>query len=71
MLLQLADLEGAHAVLGRNRAAKALDRVKDQGVDHVFALAHEDCRIDARRSLHVVVQIAIAQMAEVDQPHPR
>ena len=71
MLLKLADLERAHAVLGRNRAAKALHRVKDQGVDLVFALTQEGCRIDAHRSLHVVVQIAIAKVAEVDQPHPR
>ena len=36
MLLQVRELEAAHAMLGRNRAAKGLHRVKHQGVDLRF-----------------------------------
>ncbi len=69
VLLELVDLERAHAMLGRERAAELLDRVVHQRVDALFLVLQEGLGVDVLGRLHVVVQVAVAQVAEVHQPH--
>ena len=56
-------------MLGRDRAAQRLHRVMHQCVDRVFLLVQEAARILALGRLHVVVQVAVAQVAEGDRAH--
>ncbi len=69
VLLQLGRFQLAHAVLGRERAAKLRHRVVHQGIDAWLLLAQEGFAIGPFRRLHVVVQVAVAQMAKFDQAH--
>ena len=56
-------------MFGRDRTAKTDHRIKDQAVNPLFVLVQKYDRIDTHGCLHVVVQIAVAQMSEVDQTH--
>ena len=56
-------------MLGRERAAKLVHRFIDEVVDQRFLLAQKLLAVFAFGHLHVVVQIAVAQVAEVDQAH--
>ena len=58
-------------MLGRNRAAKGLHRVKHQVVNLFFMVLQKQRRIHGLRGLHVVMQVAVAQVAEIDQAHTR
>ena len=66
-------------MLGRERAAQRHHRIKHQGVDGVFMAVQKIKRrrfaaftaTIAGRALHVVVQVAVAQVAKVDQAHAR
>ena len=58
-------------MLGRERAAVGLHRVIDHAVDGRLMRGQKGRGFVAIGALHVVVQIAVAQVAEIDQAHPR
>ena len=54
-------------MLGRDAASELVHHVVDDGIDTFFIVAQKDFCIRTSGGLHVVVQIAIAQVAVVDQ----
>ena len=60
---QFAHFEFAHAMLGTDGAVEFEYLVKHQGVHALFVVAQKDLAIHAFGGLHVVVQVAIAQVA--------
>ena len=56
-------------MFGRERAAEGVHGLVDQVVDQGLLVAQKGLAVLALGYLHVVVQIAVAQMAEVDQTH--
>ena len=59
-------------MLGRDRAAVARPRASKTSVLTACSCSRRKrCGVGALGRLHVVVQVAVAQVAEVDQPHAR
>jgi hypothetical protein len=69
VLLQLVTLEAAYAVLGRDGAPELIDHVVHHGIDAFFLFLQERFRIATFGCLHVVVQVAVAQVAVIHQPY--
>ena len=55
-------------MFGGYRALEPRYRIEHQRVDLILMLLQEQLAIATLRWLHVVVQVAIAQISEVDQP---
>ena len=63
---QIVLLQRADAVFGRNRTAKAVDLVMHDAVDRIL-VGQEIAVRHAGRRRHVVVQVAVAQVAEAHE----
>ena len=70
-LRQLVALERADAVLGRDRAAAARHGVVDERLTAASWRRRNSAASSPSGRLHVVVQVAVAQVAEVHQPRRR
>ena len=64
-------LEAAHAVFGGDRTIESMHLVLHERVDAFFFALQKLGAVVVCGGLHVVVQIAIAQMPKIHQPHTR